>query len=50
MILFLLPLKLLFPSPIILLISVLLVSHDQLCHAKKITFRKLKNIVLSVLS
>ena len=46
MILFLLPLKLLFPSPIILLISVLLVSHDQLCHAKKMTFRKLKNIDL----
>ena len=27
-------LKLLFPSPIILLFSVLLVSHDQLCYAK----------------
>ena len=42
MILFLLPLKLLFPSPIILLFIVLLVSHDQLCHAKKMTFRKLR--------
>ena len=43
MILFLLPLKLLFPSPIILLFSALLVSHDQLCHAKK-RLCKLKNI------
>ena len=34
MMLFLLLLKLLFLSPIILLFSVLLASHDQLCHAK----------------
>ena len=37
-------LKLLFPSLIILLFSVLLASRDQLYHAKNLTFRKLENI------
>ena len=46
MILFLLPLKLLFPSPIILLFSVLLVSHDQLCHAKNWLFVNSKVLIL----
>ena len=46
MILFLLPLKLLFPSPIILLFSVLLVSHDQLCHAKNWLFVHSKILIL----
>ena len=44
MMLFLLLLKLLFPSLIILLFSVLLASRDQLYHAKNLTFRKLENI------
>ena len=46
MILFLLPLKLLFPSLIILLFSVLLVSHDQLCHAKNWLFVNSKILIL----
>ena len=46
MILFLLPLKLFFPSPIILLFSVLLVSHDQLCHAKNWLFVNSKILIL----
>ena len=46
MILFLLPLKLLFPSLIILLFSVLLVSHDQLCHAKNWLFVNSKVLIL----
>ena len=46
MMLFLLPLKQLFPSPIILLFSVLLVSHDQLCRAKNWLFVNSKVLIL----
>ena len=50
MILFLLTLELLFPSPIILSFSVLLVSHDQLCHAKNRLFVNSKKIDISAFS
>ena len=48
MILFFLLLKLLFPSPVILLFSLFLASNDQLCHAKNLpsaSFKFYRNVV-----
>ena len=51
MILFFLLLKLLFPSPVFLLFSLLLASNDQLCHAKNSRFvYKFKNIDIAAFS